>query len=113
MLAVVQHNGLPTRCLDWTASPLVAAHFACASEPEKNSDGVIWCLHAGLLRNRNADHAEWTRVLFQKAWVFDTRLIEKHVADLDKFDEEPGELILLWEPPSLDSRIANQSGLFS
>jgi hypothetical protein len=53
VLAVAQHNGLPTRCLDWTASPLVAAHFACADENYKNNDGAIWCIHAGILREIN------------------------------------------------------------
>lgn len=48
VLAVAQHNGLPTRCLDWTASPLVAAHFACGDVDHKNEDGAIWCLHAGM-----------------------------------------------------------------
>lgn len=41
-MAIAQHHGLPTRLLDWSYNPLVAAFFACISEPEK--DAVIYCL---------------------------------------------------------------------
>ena len=43
-LAVAQHNGLPTRALDWTASPLIAAHFATVERDYWTADGVIFGL---------------------------------------------------------------------
>ncbi len=115
VLAVAQHNGLPTRCLDWTASPLVAAHFACGDERYKKKDGVIWCLHAGILRDVNAQNNTRAAKLKGIAWVYDTRLLEDNFKNLDALDKSHsgGELMLLWEPPSLDARIANQSGLLS
>jgi hypothetical protein len=114
ILAVAQHNGLPTRCLDWTASPLVAAHFACAKKEYKDKNGVIWCLHAGLLRDLNNENNKATS-LHGISWVYDTRLLRDSYSDLAELDNSnsDGELLLLWEPPSLDSRIANQAGLLS
>jgi hypothetical protein len=119
VMAVAQHNGLPTRCLDWAASPLVAVHFACGDETRKGLDGVVWCLHAGALRTINRENHEAAAVLDRKAWVYDTRLLESKFRDLDALDathdasRQDTRLLLLWEPPSLDDRIANQSGLLS
>jgi len=42
-LFLMQHYGLPTRLLDWTRSPFIAAVFAVESHPDK--PGAIWALN--------------------------------------------------------------------
>jgi FRG domain-containing protein len=114
-LAVAQHNGLPTRLLDWSVSPLIAAHFATVERQHVAKDGVIWCVDIIALRDLVLPH-QIANPIRSVAAVFDVALLESafpRIADLDATKALFGEACLFFEPPSLDARIANQTGILS
>jgi hypothetical protein len=110
IMVIAEHHGLPTRLLDWTHSPLVAAHFATLAPTE--TDRIIWRL-------------DWKRVHAR----FGLKDIVFLVDDLAALLKERGmpeaweflraklpaeqQFVCLLEPPTLTERLSVQAGAFT
>jgi hypothetical protein len=76
--ALMQQHGAPTRLLDWTASPYVAAYFAVLQD-EDGSDGAVWFFCSTKLREdytkrvgesmpdfEERDACKWTKLIEER-----------------------------------------------
>lgn len=107
-LALMQHYGAPTRLVDFTYSPLIAAYFAFARVDSRGTDcASIWAVNIDNLTKKIGDNP---RVQLEYSLYQDHQTSESF-SRVFMFTE-PNDLVLSLSPYRLNERQSAQRGAF-
>jgi hypothetical protein len=113
VLLLGQHYRLPTRLLDWTASPYAALFFATEDKDHHDCDGVVWCVkRIDTLKALPRKFQKYLKLQSGKMFTLRT-MNDQFDGGLEDFDADSLDALVWFEPPSLDPRIVNQYAYFS
>ena len=98
LAATLQHRGVPTRLLDVTRDPLVAAFFAAqrGAGSDEEPDGAVIAIRAPRNNKVKADENGSPDATLQESLTFEPRSSSR----------------ALWTPPNVEPRIITQRGCF-
>ncbi|HEV7331846.1 MAG TPA: FRG domain-containing protein [Flavisolibacter sp.] len=108
-LALMQHHGAPTRLLDLTKSPFIAAYFAFEFAPAKEEQHVaVWCLNVEHLKNAALDilSQEFGEALKETQNLINEKLFEV------LFYQNNKHLVFPVEPFRMNRRYSLQQSIF-
>jgi hypothetical protein len=110
-LSIMQHYGVPTRLLDFTASPYVALYFALeAYEPQARRDFAVFAIDYSAIMQKSIDYIALKDGAFRET----RESVHKRQDEIFEniVDRFAYDIAWITEPKQLNARLDRQAGSF-